>query len=135
VIKCVPGFLSSRQTDTPGTDFRRIAVLKHIQVWSQSTSINDPFIPLLIEGRAEKYIVLDRKMLEPWGLSSIGDTMHKAISVDFRRAFSEYELPLEFRHLPEECHLSWRVSEAHGKKGYPTHKEGSFPASGRSWST
>jgi hypothetical protein len=111
----IPSFLSTRQTDTPSTNFCSITVLKHIQVCSQSTSIDDLFIPLLVKGGTEKYIVLDGKMLEPWRLSSIGETMHETVSVDFGGIFGEYELPLEFGHLSEECHLGRKVNESHSR--------------------
>jgi hypothetical protein len=110
--KCIiPGFLSTRQTDTPGANFCSITILKHIQVCSQSASIDDLFVPLLIERRTEEYIVLDGKMLEPWGLSSIGETMHKTVSVNFVGIFGEYELSLELGRLSEKRHLSWKVNE------------------------
>ena len=66
-----PSFLSARQADTPSANLCGVSVLKHIQVRSQSTSIDNLFIPLLIGGSTEKYVIPDGEMLEPRGLCSI----------------------------------------------------------------
>ena len=87
------------------------------------------FIPLLIERGTEKYIVLDGKMLEPGRLSSIRETMHQAVLVDFVGIFGEYEFSPELGHLSEECHLNWKVNESQSRKVPLTCKEGGFSAS------
>jgi len=42
--------------------------------------------------------------------------MHETVSVNFVGGFREYELPLEFSHLSEKCHLNRKVNESH--RGY-----------------
>ena len=39
--------------------------------------------------------------------------MHETVSVDFVGGFREYELPFEFSHLSEKCHLNRKVNESH----------------------
>ena len=64
-------------------------------------------------------------------MSSIRETMHKPVSVDFVGIFGEYEFPFEFGHLSEKCHLNWKVNESHKGNVPPAYKEGSLSASRR----
>ena len=54
--------------------------------------------------------------------------MHEAVSVDIMGIFCEHELSLEFGHLSEKRHLSWKVKKSPSRK-IPTYKEGSLSAS------
>jgi hypothetical protein len=125
--KYAPCLLSTRQTDAPSTDFCGIAILKHVQVRSERAGLDDLFIPILIERRTEEYIVLDRKVLEPRRLGSVGKTVHKAVFVDLERVLGEYKLPFEFGHFSKECHLGEKVSGFTGKRSIPLTRRAVFP--------
>ena len=53
--------------------------------------------------------------------------MHETVSIDSVRSFREYELPLEFNHLSEKCHLSRNVNQSTGV--HHAYEVGSFSAS------
>ena len=52
--------------------------------------------------------------------------MHEALSVDPVGIIGEYDLPFEFSHLSEKCHLNKKVNESHNRKVPTTYKEGSL---------
>lgn len=57
---------------------RLIRSLKHLQVRTQRASIENGGVATFLERRAKEDVVLDRRVLEPWQLAAVGDSVVKA---------------------------------------------------------